>query len=129
MKRAPAPSTTCIEGWGDGAIEYFWQDEMAAAWGLPQGDGMRLPCPHCGSRDIREFDYMGHALALERPAPDAGAQVWDDYVHNRDNPAGETRDLWYHGMGCGAWLVVHRNTVTHEIYGAALARDVKGAGQ
>jgi len=90
---------------------------------------MRLPCPHCGSRDIREFDYMGHALALERPAAVAGPAVWDDYLDNWEIPADETRHLWYHGLGCGAWLVVHRNTVTHEVYGAQLARDVKGAGQ
>lgn len=82
---------------------------------------MRIPCPHCGERDRREFYYMGDALALDRPAPDAGASAWDDYLHNRDNPAGETRDLWQHEGGCGAWIVVHRNTVTHEIYGATLA--------
>jgi sarcosine oxidase subunit delta len=34
-----------------------------------------------------------------------------------------TRDLWYHEMGCGAWLVVTRNTVTHEVLGAVLASD------
>lgn len=85
---------------------------------------MRIPCPICGSRDIREFDYMGHAQALDRPDPEAGAQAWDDYLHNRDNPAGQTRDLWFHGMGCGAWLVVERDTVSHEVTGAALARDV-----
>lgn len=85
---------------------------------------MRLPCPLCGARDIREFDYMGDAIALQRPAPDAGAEAWDDYLHNRDNPAGETRDLWYHAKGCGAWLVVHRNTLTHEVHSARLARDL-----
>ena len=86
---------------------------------------MRVPCPICGSRDIREFDYMGHAQALDRPAPDAGHDVWDDYLHNRDNPAGPVRDLWYHGQGCGSWLVVVRDTVTHEVFGAELARDIK----
>ena len=87
---------------------------------------MRIPCPICGSRDSREFDYMGHAQALDRPDAEADAQAWDDYLHNRDNPAGETSDLWFHGMGCGAWLVVSRDTVTHEVFGARLARDVKG---
>jgi sarcosine oxidase subunit delta len=87
---------------------------------------MRLPCPICGERDRREFYYQGEAVALDRPAPDADERAWDDYLHNRDNPAGETRDLWYHDGGCGSWLVVHRNTVTHEVYSAELARDVKG---
>ncbi|MGB7241566.1 MAG: sarcosine oxidase subunit delta [Sulfitobacter sp.] len=88
---------------------------------------MRLNCPICGTRDRREFYYQGDALALGRPEPAAAAADWDDYVHNRDNPAGMTRDLWYHEAGCGAWLVVTRNTVTHDIRDTALATDVKGA--
>ena len=88
---------------------------------------MRIKCPICAERDRREFYYQGHAIALDRPAPDAGDDAWESYVYLRENPAGETRDLWQHETGCGAWLVVTRNTVTHEILGTALARDVKGA--
>ena len=55
----------------------------------------------------------------------AGDAPWDDYLHNRDNPCGETRDLWHHEAGCGAWLVVTRNTATHEIMSAELAEKVK----
>ncbi len=88
---------------------------------------MRLTCPLCGPRDRREFYYQGAARALDRPAPDAGAHVWDDYVHLRDNPAGETRDLWHHEAGCGAWLVVTRNTVTHDVTDVRLARDERAA--
>lgn len=86
---------------------------------------MRIPCPICGDRDRREFYYQGAAEMLARPAPDAGDGAWDDYLHNRDNPCGETRDLWYHEAGCGAWLVVTRNTVTHEVTGAELAENAK----
>lgn len=88
---------------------------------------MRITCPHCGERDRREFYYVGDALAINRPAPDGGAQVWNDYLHNRDNPAGITRDLWYHESGCSAWIVVTRNTVTHEIHETMLAADAKEA--
>ena len=88
---------------------------------------MRIPCPICGERDRREFYYVGDAVALDRPAPDAGIDAWDSYVHLRDNPAGVTRDLWYHDGGCGSWLVVTRNTVTHDVIGAELARKLKGA--
>ncbi|UXX82891.1 sarcosine oxidase subunit delta [Roseovarius pelagicus] len=88
---------------------------------------MRLNCPICGARDRREFTYMGDAVALERPEPDAGPQAWDDYLHNRDNPAGTTRDLWYHESGCTAWIVVTRNTVTHEVYGTELASSLAEA--
>jgi len=88
---------------------------------------MRLPCPICGERDRREFYYKGAAVALERPDPEAGAEVWDHYLHLRENPAGETRELWYHEAGCSAWLVVTRNTSTHEVLGAELASAVAGA--
>lgn len=89
---------------------------------------MRINCPLCGDRDRREFYYQGAAVALARPAPDAGEDAWNDYVHLRENPAGETQELWQHEAGCGAWLVVRRDTVTHEVFGAKLAQDVKGAG-
>ena len=76
---------------------------------------MRLKCPLCGERDRREFYYSGAAVSLSRPEAGAAPAAWDDYLHNRDNPAGVTRDLWYHEQGCAQWLVVTRNTVTHEI--------------
>jgi sarcosine oxidase subunit delta len=90
---------------------------------------VRITCPICGDRERREFYYQGHAALLERPAPDAGEDVWEAYLHLRDNPAGRTRDLWHHEAGCGAWVVVTRDTVTHQVYGVALARDVTGAGR
>ncbi len=53
-----------------------------------------------------------------------------DYVFLRDNPAGVHRELWFHEQGDRSWLVVTRNTLTHEILGAELASDVKaGAAQ
>jgi len=88
---------------------------------------MRITCPHCGPRDRREFYYQGDAIALNRPNPDAGDVAWNDYIHNRDNPAGVTRDLWQHELGCSAWIMVTRNTVTHEIIKTELASTAKGA--
>ncbi|MGR3503346.1 sarcosine oxidase subunit delta [Pseudaestuariivita sp.] len=84
---------------------------------------MRLHCPVCGERDRREFYYRGFAGALQRPAPDAGEDAWNDYVHDRENPAGVCEDLWCHAAGCGAWIVVTRNTVTHEVLGTRLAEE------
>lgn len=84
---------------------------------------MRIDCPICGARDRREFYYQGDALALARPGEDAGAAAWDDYLHNRDNPAGLTQELWQHEAGCSAWLVVTRDTVTHHIAEVRLARE------
>ena len=88
---------------------------------------MRINCPWCGERDIREFSCRGDAVALKRPGPDAGEAAWDDHLHLRDNPAGVTRDLWYHDGGCGAWIVVERNTVNHEVLSTQLTADVQQA--
>lgn len=75
---------------------------------------MRIACPCCGPRDRREFTYYGAAVLLDRPDQDAGLDALDAYLHLRDNPAGPTRDLWYHDP-CQTWAEVERNTVTHEI--------------
>ena len=87
---------------------------------------MRITCPLCGDRDSREFSIKGHETYLTRPAPEAGEDAWDTYLHLRENPAGVTGELWHHGAGCAAWLKVTRNTVTHEVLKVALARDVTG---
>lgn len=88
---------------------------------------MRVICPKCGERDLKEFYYQGDALALGRPDPDADEALWNDYLHNRDNPSGVREDLWYHEAGCSAWIVVTRNTATHEILKTELAASRKTA--
>ncbi len=84
---------------------------------------MRIPCPLCGARPLDEFSYKGDA-SVRRPEPDASLDAWHDYVYIRDNPEGRHREYWRHDSGCGAWLVVDRNTATHEILSARLAREV-----
>ncbi|MBO9434886.1 sarcosine oxidase subunit delta [Ruegeria sp. R13_0] len=88
--------------------------------------------PLLGPRDAQEFTYLGDASLLNRPdwqAEDA-AEAFHDYLYLRDNPAGEHRELWYHEQGDRSWLVVTRNTLTHEILKVELARDVaKAAGK
>ena len=86
---------------------------------------MRITCPLCGDRDRREFYYMGAADAMKRPSPDAGDDAWDAYMHLRDNPAGLTRELWCHEGGCGSWLVVTRDTISHGVLGAELAAEAR----
>lgn len=88
---------------------------------------MLIPHPILGHRDSQEFVYLGDAQLMHRPdwnAPDA-AELFYEYAYLRDNPAGVHRELWFHEHGDRSWLVVTRNTVTHEIIGAVLARDVK----
>jgi sarcosine oxidase subunit delta len=87
---------------------------------------MLIPHPLLGLRDAQEFTYLGDASLLDRPdgmAPDA-ADAFNSYVYLRDNPAGLHRELWFHEHGDRSWLIVTRNTVTHEITGAEFARDV-----
>lgn len=80
---------------------------------------MRLPCPYCGDRDAQEFSYRGDADP-KRPEGEGGVF---EYVYLRDNPAGVIRELWYHANGCRNWIVVTRDTRTHEVHGAVLARE------
>jgi sarcosine oxidase subunit delta len=86
---------------------------------------MRINCPLCGDRDRREFTYYGASTYANRPAEGSGVDAWDDYLHLRDNPAGETADLWYHELGCSAWIEVTRSTVTHAISATRLLTDRK----
>lgn len=82
---------------------------------------MRIPCPHCGSRDAQEFVYRGDATPV-RPAADVDETAFTDYVYLRDNPIGPHREYWYHVQGCRRWLIVERDTRTHEISGAEFPR-------
>jgi sarcosine oxidase subunit delta len=74
-------------------------------------------------RGSEEFTYLGDAT-VRRPDPAAAdaQRAFHDYVYLRENPSGIHQELWYHGGGCRSWLVVTRNTRTHEINDAKLAR-------
>jgi sarcosine oxidase subunit delta len=82
--------------------------------------------PLLGPRDSAEFAYLGDADIINRPDPDTetAAQDFYEYGYLRENPAGEHRELWFHEGGDRSWLVVTRNTVTHEISKVEIARDV-----
>ncbi len=83
---------------------------------------MRIACPFCGKRELGEFTYLGDA-SPRRPSAYAADEVelpgaqdaFYDYVYMRDNVAGDMNERWYHGGGCRSWLIVTRNTTTHEI--------------
>lgn len=87
---------------------------------------MLINHPLLGPRDAQEFVYKGDASLLRRPdamAEDA-LERFTEYAYLRDNPAGEHRELWYHEQGDRSWLVVTRNTLTHEILDVRLASEV-----
>ena len=84
--------------------------------------------PLLGPRDAQEFVYLGDSSLINRPdGLTATMEEMHDYAYLRDNPAGEHRELWYHEQGDRSWLVVTRNTLTHEIASVELARDVARA--
>ncbi len=84
--------------------------------------------PILGPRDAQEFVYLGDAGLINRPdGMTASPEEFHNYLYNRDNPAGAHRELWYHEQGDRSWLVVTRNTVTHEITSVEIARDVARA--
>lgn len=87
---------------------------------------MIIPHPLLGPRDAQEFTYLGDASLLNRPdwQGEAAGLAFFEYQYLRDNPAGVHRELWFHEQGDRSWLVVTRNTVTHEIISAELASDV-----
>jgi heterotetrameric sarcosine oxidase delta subunit len=82
-----------------------------------------IRCPHCGLRPKEEFTIRG--AALKRPEPLAPARDWFRYVYLRDNPRGPYEEHWHHSGGCRRWLVVTRNTLTHE---QIEVREVADAG-
>jgi heterotetrameric sarcosine oxidase delta subunit len=85
---------------------------------------MIVECPHCGRRPSEEFTCLGDATP-RRPQSDPPAPIeqWFDYVYLRDNPKGRFAEYWHHSGGCRAWLVVERDTESHEIFSVVTARD------
>ena len=85
---------------------------------------MLITCPHCGTRPVEEFTFLGDAKPV-RPASNDPATMdqWFDYVYLRDNPRGAFDEFAHHSGGCRAWLVISRNTDTHDVHGTVTARD------
>jgi heterotetrameric sarcosine oxidase delta subunit len=84
---------------------------------------MRVTCPVCGERDVREFAYRGSAKLLARPPAEAGAAAFHAYLNLRENAAGPNAELWQHERGCRAWLRVVRDTRSHAVLEVGLARE------
>ena len=85
---------------------------------------LTIPCPFCGPRDETEFAYGGDATRAF-PALDADAETWAEHVFLRGNPRGPHREHWHHVQGCRQWLVVERDTLTHRVGAARLAREAR----
>ncbi len=74
-----------------------------------------IHCPHCGVRPKEEYAIRSDASRV-RPSPGASDEAWHDYVYIRANPKGRYLEHWQHVAGCRRWLVVERDTFTHEVH-------------
>lgn len=86
---------------------------------------LRLYCPVCGLRDETEFTYGGDASVERPPMEETRSEAWCDFVFLRRNPRGPHVEYWHHTLGCRQWLVVERDTSTHEVGAVRLAREVE----
>jgi len=87
---------------------------------------MIIQHPLLGPRDAQEFVYLGDASLIDRPdgMQEEIQNSFFEYLYQRTNPAGEHQELWFHEQGDRSWLVVTRNTLTHEITNVELAKNV-----
>ncbi len=82
---------------------------------------IRLTCPHCGERDFTEFSFRAEATVTRPGQDETSAEVWMDYLYNRENPRGAYWEYWQHSAACRVWFKVLRDTLTHEILNTAAA--------
>jgi heterotetrameric sarcosine oxidase delta subunit len=72
-----------------------------------------IPCPHCGPRIQEEFAYersMDSVVRLD-DTPEAAMAA----LYTRANPRGEDVEIWSHAHGCGQWLRLTRDRISHAI--------------
>ena len=72
-----------------------------------------IPCPHCGPRIQEEFAYERSLDSVVRldDAPDVAMAA----LFSRANLRGEEAEIWVHAQGCGQWLRLTRDRMSHAI--------------
>ena len=74
---------------------------------------MLIKCPHCGTRPVEEFTFLGDATPVRPTSNDpATMDQWFDYVYLRDNPKGLVFERWRHMHGCGRFFNAARHSVS-----------------
>jgi heterotetrameric sarcosine oxidase delta subunit len=84
----------------------------------------QFPCPFCGSRDEREFQFAGEAGKVRPDTSNAVSdQAWANYLHTQRNEFGEATEIWRH-LTCQEMFILKRDTFTMEVLGSvALRKD------
>ena len=122
LDTSPATSRTCSTP--PFTLERFHEGRPIDEWGA--GPTPRLhydadPLPRLRSARPervhlwrRRDDRPPGASPMPTPAR------WADYVYDRRNPRGPHQEYWHHVHGCRTWMIVERNTETHDVSGARL---------
>lgn len=84
---------------------------------------MLITCPWCGPRAQTEFTYEDDATARHPAMDDGDAATHFEYVYQRDPRRGMQDELWRHSAGCGRFIKVRRDTLTHEIAATGAPND------
>ena len=89
---------------------------------------MLITCPYCGERGVGGI-HLSAATPPPRPAGrEPGASTPGSTTSiSATIPRGRHREYWHHSGGCRAWLVVERDTLTHEIVAVDLRRGTGSA--
>lgn len=74
---------------------------------------LNIPCPHCGNRAQAEFVFERSADSV---VPlDTATESVVAALYTRTNPRGADEEIWRHTHGCGGWLLMRRDRVSHAI--------------
>ena len=84
---------------------------------------MLITCPHCGPRAQSEFSYQDDATVRRPALGDTDTAAHFEYVYQRDPRRGMQDEIWRHTAGCGKFIKVRRDTLTHEITATGLPDD------
>ena len=82
---------------------------------------MLIPCPFCGPRNEDEFTCWSEVVPRPAEPSSLSDAEWVDYVYKHRNPKGPVQEQWWHARGCRRWILVERDTLTHEIASATPA--------
>ena len=77
---------------------------------------MRLACPFCGPRELREFEF-------HTTLPESGGTPFARLYLRVERPTLSV-EHWQHIEGCRGWLLVRRNPSS----GAVLSIELLGGG-
>ena len=80
---------------------------------------LQIPCPNCGPRNEDEFICWSEFVPRPASPSELSNEAWQDYIYHHTNARGRVQERWWHGRGCRRWVLIERDTATHEIFSAS----------